>query len=139
MTKQAQMFEFEDLPLFSGTAPRGQEARFDPSPTATQESMATCKTCLDTGKVAATRTVGVKFCWCKAGHEARAQERAKYVAIDAACISSGTLSNLTGLREYADIARVQAEFVTFCEYNAGHYRTWQEAWRAFEIKKASQW
>ena len=139
MTKQAQMFEFEDLPLFSGTAPRGQEARFDPSPTATQESMATCKTCLDTGKVAATRTAGIKFCWCKAGSEAHAKERARQIAIDAATLSSGTLAGLTGLREYADIERVQGDFVEFAQSKVGQFRTWQEAWRAFELKKASQW
>jgi hypothetical protein len=58
--KQARMFQTEDLPLFSGTTPRGT------IPTSThaepaQPILGGCRLCLDTG------LVDGKPCWCEAG------------------------------------------------------------------------
>ena len=62
MTHQLSMFtNGEDLPLISGTAPRGSIKPFAPKTEHRQESLAACRTCLDTG------TVEGRPCWCKAG------------------------------------------------------------------------
>jgi hypothetical protein len=53
---------------------------------------------------------------------------------DAASISSGTLAGLTGKRSFAELERIQAEFVAFVEQHPGQYETWIHAWRAFREK-----
>jgi len=58
--KQQRMFETQDLPLFSGTAPKGKVKKFDPKPVARQECLAERRICLDTG------TVDGRPCWCQA-------------------------------------------------------------------------
>ena len=65
--KQQRMFETEDLPLFSGTAPTGHIETFDPLPAHRQESLAKCRFCADTGRVKDG------FCWCKVGKALRVE------------------------------------------------------------------
>lgn len=68
---QLKMFETEDLPLFSGTAPTGHIETFDPKPEHLQESLAKCRFCADTGKLG-----DFAYCWCEAGQQARAARTA---------------------------------------------------------------
>ena len=42
---QLAMFETEDLPLFSGTAPKGKIETFDPPPAHVQQSFTRCSDC----------------------------------------------------------------------------------------------
>ncbi len=66
----------EDLPLFSGVAPRGTWDVFDPSSVGHQMMLAggmECKLCFDTGLVQAEKGK-IRFCWCKAGQKAKAKE-----------------------------------------------------------------
>ncbi|HUW09178.1 MAG TPA: hypothetical protein VM537_05575 [Anaerolineae bacterium] len=64
MTKQLSLFtNGEDLPLFSGTAPRHRAEAFAPAAVNKQESLATCRVCLDTG------SVGGHTCTCQAGQK----------------------------------------------------------------------
>jgi hypothetical protein len=63
MKSQTRMFEFEDLPLFSGTAQITAEDTVDIGPAVEQESLATCRLCLDTGQIGNGR------CWCEKGQE----------------------------------------------------------------------
>ena len=49
--KQSNMFDTQDLPLFSGTPQRGQDSTFTPQEAERQLSMADCGICLDTGTV----------------------------------------------------------------------------------------
>lgn len=68
-SQQQTLFDdIESLPLFSGTAIRFEqpEASGPGSSPYRQESFSACETCHDTGKV------GDRYCWCKAGQEARA-------------------------------------------------------------------
>ena len=58
------------------------------------------------------------------------------VEIDAALLSSGTISYLIGSDRYEDIDRAQAEFVVFCRSNKDRFATWKEAWQ--EWKKGSR-
>ena len=69
--EQAKMFETEDLPLFSGTAPMGHIETFDPKPEHRQESLAKCRLCQDTGVLGEHA-----FCWCEAGQKAKAERGA---------------------------------------------------------------
>ena len=65
--KQPSMFPTgEDLPLFSGTAQKQAGAVFAPADELyTQQAIAACRLCLDTGSIAIDG--GVKPCWCPAG------------------------------------------------------------------------
>ena len=53
------------------------------------------------------------------------------LANDARILSSGTIANLTGLRQYDDIDQVQARFVQFTIDHPADYETWQDAWADF--------
>ena len=53
---------------------------------------------------------------------------------DAMNLSSGTLATLTGRRSFAELERIQAEFVAFVERHPGQYATWIKAWRVFREK-----
>lgn len=65
MTHQLSMFQTEDLPLFSGTAPRGKVEPFKAKPEPKQERLpASCDACADTGVLGE-----YAFCWCEAGQE----------------------------------------------------------------------
>ncbi|NIV38014.1 MAG: hypothetical protein GWN58_53950 [Anaerolineae bacterium] len=67
MTQQLSMFtDGEDLPLFSETAPKGSIEPFAPKTEHRQESLATCRACLDTGVLGE-----YAFCWCEAGQKAK--------------------------------------------------------------------
>lgn len=68
---QLTMFQTEDLPLFSETAPRGNVETFDPKADAYQESLADCRFCADTGVLGE-----YAFCWCEAGQKAKANRAA---------------------------------------------------------------
>jgi hypothetical protein len=50
---------------------------------------------------------------------------------DAMNLSDGTLAGLTGMRNFAELDQVQAEFVAFVEKRPGQYETWIKAWLAF--------
>jgi hypothetical protein len=65
MPKQQRMFESEDLPLFSGTAPKGELQDFNPQPADRQLGMFDCPLCRDTGLV----KVGSRWvnCLCERG------------------------------------------------------------------------
>lgn len=63
---QIRMFDAQDLPLFSGTAPRCHIKVFDPKPAHHQESFAKCRFCQDTGVLG-----DYAFCWCEAGQKQR--------------------------------------------------------------------
>lgn len=68
--KQMNMFDTEDLPLFSGTAPKGTISPFEIKDQAKQESLpAHCHLCADTGRIDL-----YKFCWCEAGQQARKEQ-----------------------------------------------------------------
>ena len=65
--QQAIMFETEDLPLFSGTAPRGNIEKFDPCRVYGKITLdIKCKLCLDTG-ILQIRSGIFRNCWCEAG------------------------------------------------------------------------
>lgn len=67
MAKQLTMFQTEDLPLFSGTAVRGQVRPFKPEPEPEQTPLpCTCRFCRDTGVLGE-----YAYCWCEAGQRAR--------------------------------------------------------------------
>jgi len=68
--KQTQMFDTEDLPLFSGTAQRAKLNSFEAREQPRQESLPTnCHFCQDTG------TLGeYAFCWCEAGQDRKARK-----------------------------------------------------------------
>lgn len=68
MTQQKSMFTHEDLPLFSGTAPRARVDRFDPQAIARQLHLGQCPICEDTG------LVDNRFCTCAAGDRARREQ-----------------------------------------------------------------
>lgn len=53
---------------------------------------------------------------------------------DAANLSDGTLATLTGLRNYEDLANVQADFVAYIRALGPHrnWGSWIDAWRDFE-------
>ena len=63
---QLSMFSHEDLPLWSGAAPRVKDESFDPQPEAQQSTWAKCRFCADTGVLG-----DHAYCWCKAGEEAQ--------------------------------------------------------------------
>lgn len=68
--EQLPMFlEGEDLPLFSGTAQRAPDERFEQHDAWRQSSMAECAVCLDTGRVDG------KYCTCSAGRRERERDR----------------------------------------------------------------
>lgn len=131
MTKQMSMFSTEDLPLFSGTAPRGEVSPFEIKDHPRQEPLpANCTACADTGVLGE-----YAFCWCEAGQQRKALRRKESVAKDAIGLSSGTIATLTGETQYAAIEQIQASFYRWCmgqhsEYPNG-FDTWQEAWEAF--------
>ena len=54
------------------------------------------------------------------------------VHADCANISSGVLARLSGLTRYADIEKLQAEFVSFVEQSNWFYSCWQMAWTDFK-------
>ena len=54
---------------------------------------------------------------------------------DARELSSGTIANLIDSNLYEVIDEIQYSFVKFCEENSGEFRTWIQAWKAFEIDK----
>ena len=75
MAQQQSMFGHEDLPLFSGTAPRATVERFAPQPTAPQMHLGQCPICEDTGLVRDGDCD--HFCTCPAGvalHDQRRQQ-----------------------------------------------------------------
>jgi hypothetical protein len=63
---QSSMFDAQDLPLFSGTAPACTLPAFEPEPVHVQESLAKCRFCADTGKLG-----DHALCWCEAGQAAK--------------------------------------------------------------------
>lgn len=66
-TQQMTMFQIEDLPLFSGTAPKGSISTFEIKEQSRQEPLPTnCHICTGTGRIDL-----YKFCWCEAGQRAR--------------------------------------------------------------------
>ena len=70
--QQKRMFETEDLPLFSGTAPTGHVEALS---TLRDTSLVvlegfTCKLCFDTGMVRVKHGV-TRLCWCKVGDKLR--------------------------------------------------------------------
>lgn len=60
MPQQPSFFQRgEDLPLFSGTAPKGEVKPFAPKPKGKQDTIpVACPACMDTGNI------GGKSCWC---------------------------------------------------------------------------
>ena len=73
MSEQLTMFETEDLPLFSGTAPRGRVDPFAPKVVHKQEHLpAKCRHCANTGVLGEHA-----FCWCEIGQETRRKRKAK--------------------------------------------------------------
>lgn len=50
---------------------------------------------------------------------------------DARQLASGTIASLTGHKDYATIARIQAEFVEYVEETGHRYETWAAAWRDY--------
>lgn len=65
-SQQLNMFpDGADLPLFSGTPQRADTSTYTPQPVIHQSSFATCRVCLDTGRV------GETFCTCEQGVAAR--------------------------------------------------------------------
>jgi len=114
----------DDLPLFSGTAPRGKVEPFIPKVRSKQESLAKCGFCADTGLL----TDG--FCWCESGQSAKATHLQAQVLSDARQLSGGVLSGLTGYTGYADIDLVRDTFTRWVSDNPG-YPTWQAAWEMF--------
>ena len=71
--KQLTMFPAgEDLPLFSGTAPKGNIEVYDPSYVGHTMLDLDCKLCFDTGTVQVEPGV-IRFCTCAKGDEARRQ------------------------------------------------------------------
>jgi len=124
---QKSMFGNDDLPLFSGTAPRGKVEPFTPKLQPRQVSMAACGFCADTGLL----TDG--FCWCEAGQSAKATHLQNQVLADARQLSSGVLSGLTGYTGYADIELIQGAFARWVSDNPGS-PTWQAAWEIFWLE-----
>lgn len=53
------------------------------------------------------------------------------VANDARSLSSGTMSDLTGLKNSKEIEKIQNNFVQFAMKNKSKYRTWHDAWKVF--------
>jgi len=49
---------------------------------------------------------------------------------DSRTLSSGTMATLTGVRDYATLDLLQAEFVRYCDQHPEH-DTWQTAWNAY--------
>ena len=133
MSKQLSMWnQGEDLPLFSGTAQRGQVETFQPATEAVQETWATCRACKDTGRI------GRCFCNCQAGVKAWEAAVGNQVTNDARNLSSGTIAGLIGSNRYNWIEAAQAGLVGWCIDHAGEYQNWQEAWAQFWPEHASQ-
>jgi hypothetical protein len=69
VANQDRLFDDTDtLPLFSGTAQRGQSESFNPGPAYHQETLGTCPICHDTGRVEG------RYCTCDAGNDAWYQD-----------------------------------------------------------------
>ena len=79
MTQQtaSRLFETEDLPLFSGAAPRAAVTRLDLVEHFRQARLdfAACPICLDTGRVIVRHGQPARFCWCNAGAAERTRTR----------------------------------------------------------------
>lgn len=74
IAKPAQLSMFNDgsdLPLFSGTPMKADTSQFKPGVHVPQASFATCRVCMDTGRIAQT------FCTCDAGQAARKNAASK--------------------------------------------------------------
>jgi len=63
-SKQARMFESEDLPLFSGAAPRAVIESYQPQEVARQGRFYTCPLCLDTGHIRVRGRIQNCLCGC---------------------------------------------------------------------------
>ena len=50
---------------------------------------------------------------------------------DAMNLSSGTIANLTGIRDYSRIESIQLDFIEFCEENHRLYKSWSKAWATY--------
>lgn len=67
----------EDLPLFSGTTPRGKVKPFAPKPKPKQDAIpVSCTACMDTGNI------GGKSCWCIANLETKDEAMINYQETD---------------------------------------------------------
>lgn len=65
----------EDLPLFSGTAPRVEPPKVKPSSKGRQSSLPFhCGGCMDTGIVRLKGRGAVKYCWCEEGRQRLAHD-----------------------------------------------------------------
>jgi len=65
MSKQTRMFGHEDLPLFSGTAQRGDLEEFRPTEEPVQSRLFDCPICRGTGSVVVNGAL--RRCTCSAG------------------------------------------------------------------------
>lgn len=59
-----------------------------------------------------------------------------HTTLDAMTISDGTLSRLTGIRNKAILAAIQAEFVTYCQQST--HDSWHLAWNQFWAEVAGK-
>lgn len=73
MKQKSMDFGQADLPLFSGTPITVRARAPIAAPAATQATFATCRVCLDTGKVQ-VRRAKIVACSCPAGRAARPQK-----------------------------------------------------------------
>lgn len=77
MSNQMQMFETDDLPLFSQTAPRGKVEVFTPTATPRQLHFGGCPICANTGLVVARKGAKTTYCTCRAGERARKERNSQ--------------------------------------------------------------
>lgn len=79
MTRNAQacMFQYEDLPLFTGQAPIAFQPTVTPTDTSIrQESVFTCRICCDTGiAIMARPSSKIIYCSCQSGNRASQERR----------------------------------------------------------------
>jgi len=92
---QLKMFETADLPLFSGTAPRGKIETFDPKPAHRQDSLINGDTFLPCG--CCFNSLGTLVCECSAAQELNQRACAAYRHW-----ASGKAPNQKGMQAYKD-------------------------------------
>ena len=51
---------------------------------------------------------------------------------EALILSSGTMGTLTGLRQYAEIEKIQFAFYSWIIEQKREFRNWPEAWNEFK-------
>jgi hypothetical protein len=104
-SKQAEMFDAgEDLPLFSGTAPRAGQSVYHQDEQVHQAGLFSCSICRDTGILPGHSESRRKICLCEAGFRQ---------AIIGWCadLSDADITYLSGEREASKIEHVRSGLV----------------------------